>query len=204
MKILPITNDFFRAAKSSTTQTKYKPNFQGRMVDLRRIKREIQLCQDWKGDGVRVEVQDDSDLTNLTGVILGPTATPYEGGIFKLSISLPETYPFHPPKVTFISRVYHPNISSKTGCICLDILKDAWTPVYTLKTTLISIQSLLFDAVPDDPQDAEVARHYKSDRKGFNETAGIILSHFKHSGLGFMREQNLIKRKWRIQPLEGW
>ncbi|KAJ3197404.1 Ubiquitin-conjugating enzyme E2 27 [Irineochytrium annulatum] len=71
----------------------------------------------------------------------------------------------------FITSVYHPNISSQTGAICLDILKDQWSPVLTLKTALISLQSLLSDPAPDDPQDAQVARHYLSDRPGFEATA---------------------------------
>jgi ubiquitin-conjugating enzyme (huntingtin interacting protein 2) len=71
----------------------------------------------------------------------------------------------------FDTKVYHPNISSQTGAICLDILKDNWTPVLTLKTSLISLQSLLFDAQPNDPQDAEVAKHYIADRKSFDATA---------------------------------
>jgi ubiquitin-conjugating enzyme (huntingtin interacting protein 2) len=87
-------------------------------------------------------------------------------------------------------KVYHPNISSASGAICLDILKgmldpffhifpsliarcytDAWTPVLTLRSTLVSLQSLLCSPEPKDPQDAEVAKHYLSDRAGFESTA---------------------------------
>jgi ubiquitin-conjugating enzyme (huntingtin interacting protein 2) len=71
----------------------------------------------------------------------------------------------------FLTKVYHPNISSASGAICLDILKDAWSPVLTLKSTMISLQSLLCSPEPKDPQDAEVAKHYLSDRTGFEETA---------------------------------
>lgn len=67
--------------------------------------------------------------------------------------------------------MYHPNISSASGAICLDILKDAWTPVLTLRSTLVSLQSLLCSPEPKDPQDAEVAKHYMSDKAGFEETA---------------------------------
>ncbi|KAG8841591.1 hypothetical protein FRB96_007313 [Tulasnella sp. 330] len=70
-----------------------------------------------------------------------------------------------------VSKVYHPNISSASGAICLDILKDAWSPVLTLKSTLISLQSLLCSPEPNDPQDAEVAKHYTTSRASFNETA---------------------------------
>ena len=71
----------------------------------------------------------------------------------------------------FITKVYHPNISSASGAICLDILKDAWSPVLTLKSTLISLQSLLCSPEPNDPQDAEVAKHYMTSRSSFEETA---------------------------------
>lgn len=71
----------------------------------------------------------------------------------------------------FITKVYHPNISSASGAICLDILKDAWSPVLTLRSTLISLQSLLCSPEPNDPQDAEVARHYMTSRSSFEETA---------------------------------
>ena len=71
----------------------------------------------------------------------------------------------------FITKVYHPNVSSASGAICLDILKDAWSPVLTLKSTLISLQSLLCSPEPRDPQDAEVAKHYMTSKSSFEETA---------------------------------
>lgn len=86
-------------------------------------------------------------------------------------IVIPESYPFQPVKMKFITKVYHPNVSSASGAICLDILKDAWSPVLTLKSTLISLQSLLCSPEPNDPQDAEVAKHYMTSKASFEETA---------------------------------
>lgn len=71
----------------------------------------------------------------------------------------------------FITRVWHPNVSSASGAICLDVLKDQWSPALTLKTALLSLQALLSSPQPDDPQDAVVARQYLADRATFEATA---------------------------------
>jgi ubiquitin-conjugating enzyme (huntingtin interacting protein 2) len=72
----------------------------------------------------------------------------------------------------FITKVYHPNVSFASGTIFLDILKDAWSPVLALKSTLISLSSLLCPE-PNDPQDAEVAKHYMTSRSSFETLHAI-------------------------------
>ncbi|XP_035728942.1 ubiquitin-conjugating enzyme E2-22 kDa-like isoform X1 [Vespa mandarinia] len=119
---------------------------------------------------IKVELVNDS-FTELKGEIAGPPDTPYEGGNFVLEIKVPETYPFNPPKVRFITKIWHPNISSVTGAICLDILKDQWAAAMTLRTVLLSLQALLSAAEPDDPQDAVVAKQYKEQPDMFRQTA---------------------------------
>ena len=71
----------------------------------------------------------------------------------------------------FDTKVWHPNISSANGAICLDILKNEWSPALTLRTALLSLQALLSCPVPEDPQDAQVAAQYKKDFKAFEKTA---------------------------------
>uniref|UniRef100_A0A9J7ZK48 Ubiquitin-conjugating enzyme E2 K n=2 Tax=Cyprinus carpio TaxID=7962 RepID=A0A9J7ZK48_CYPCA len=115
----------------------------------------------------------DENFTELKGEIAGPPDTPYEGGRYQLEIKIPETYPFNPPKVRFITKIWHPNISSVTGAICLDILKDQWAAAMTLRTVLLSLQALLAAAEPDDPQDAVVANQYKQNPEMFKQTAGL-------------------------------
>jgi ubiquitin-conjugating enzyme (huntingtin interacting protein 2) len=86
-------------------------------------------------------------------------------------IVIPYDYPFKPPKVKFITKVYHPNISSTSGAISLNILQGDWTPALTLHTTLISLQSFLCDPNPYDPLDAEVANQYITLRRCFEDIA---------------------------------
>ncbi|KAF9649421.1 hypothetical protein BDM02DRAFT_3094784 [Thelephora ganbajun] len=137
---------------------------------LRRVNKEITDCKNDKASNVQIELIDNSPF-HLKGTFQGPEDTPYEGGCFDVDIVIPEAYPFQPVKMKFITKVYHPNVSSASGAICLDILKDAWSPVLTLKSTLISLQSLLCSPEPNDPQDAEVAKHYMTSKQSFNDTA---------------------------------
>lgn len=132
--------------------------------------REVVRSQEVADSGVTLSLVND-DLTELAGTIKGPPDTPYEGGIFKLEIKIPETYPFSPPKVRFVTKIWHPNISSVTGAICLDILKDQWAAAMTLRTVLLSLQALLAAPEPDDPQDAVVARQYSDNFAIFKKTA---------------------------------
>ncbi|SPP83229.1 ubiquitin-conjugating enzyme E2-22 kDa-like isoform X2 [Drosophila guanche] len=125
-----------------------------------RIKREFKEVMKSNECHIKIEVANDN-WTELRGEIGGPPETPYEGGNFILEIKLPETYPFNPPKVRFITRIWHPNISSVTGAICLDILKNKWAAGMTMRTVLMSLQALLAAAEPDNPQDAVVAYQYK-------------------------------------------
>ncbi|CAG8770090.1 21590_t:CDS:2, partial [Racocetra persica] len=110
------------------------------------------------------------DLFHWQATIMGPTESPYTGGVFFLAIHFPTDYPFKPPKVNFTTRIYHPNINSN-GSICLDILRDQWSPALTISKVLLSICSMLTDPNPDDPLVPEIAHVYKTDRARYEATA---------------------------------
>lgn len=127
----------------------------------RRLQKEIQDILKDTHSGITVTNPqggpDIIDLTHFKGHFTGPPDTPYEGGSYEIDIRVTSDYPFKPPEMRFITKIWHPNVSSQTGAICLDTLGTAWSPVLTLKSALISLQSLLSSPEPKDPQDAEVA-----------------------------------------------
>jgi ubiquitin-conjugating enzyme E2 D/E len=110
------------------------------------------------------------DLLSWQATIMGPVGSPYQGGVFFLKIQFPLDYPFKPPKCWFTSRIYHPNINANGG-ICLDILKDQWSPALTISKVLLSICSLLTDPNPDDPLVPEIAEVFKEQPATFRSTA---------------------------------
>ena len=135
-----------------------------------RIKKEYLDLQKEKNSNVLVKLVN-NDYRHWKGRIKGPIDTVYQGGVFDVDIIIPDEYPFKPPKMKFDTKIWHPNISSVTGAICLDILKNEWTPALTIRTALISLQALMCEPVPNDPQDAVVAKQYMSDIRLFNQTA---------------------------------
>ena len=119
----------------------------------------------------------ENDLFHWKATIVGPDGTPYHGGIFNLSIHFSPEYPFKSPKINFQTKIYHPNINA-AGQICLDILKDQWSPALTISKVLLSICSLLNDPNPDDPLVSEIANEYKKNKNLFLENAKSWTLHF--------------------------
>eukprot|EP00802_Teleaulax_amphioxeia_P021330 Tamp_21680.p2 GENE.Tamp_21680~~Tamp_21680.p2 ORF type:complete len:148 (+),score=38.27 Tamp_21680:29-472(+) len=136
---------------------------------LKRITKELEdLKRDPPTDCSAGPVGD--DLFHWQATILGPPDSPYQDGCFSLRIQFPPDYPFRPPKLQFTTRIYHPNINEHGG-ICLDILKDQWSPALTINKVLLSVLSLLCDANPNDPLVPEAAHLYQTNRERFNQVA---------------------------------
>ncbi|KAJ6298178.1 hypothetical protein OIU76_019338 [Salix suchowensis] len=150
----------------------------------RRIIKETQRLLSEPAPGISASPSEDN-MRYFNVMILGPTQSPYEGlgswrspstsscgvgGVFKLELFLPEEYPMAAPKVRFLTKIYHPNID-KLGRICLDILKDKWSPALQIRTVLLSIQALLSAPNPDDPLSENIAKHWKTKEAEAVETA---------------------------------
>merc|ERR1712216_492091 len=135
----------------------------------RRIVKETQRLMQEPPPGISATPYEDN-LRYFNVIIAGPQSSPYEGGIFKLELFLPGEYPMVPPKVRFLTKIYHPNID-KLGRICLDILKDNWSPALQIRTVLLSIQALMSAPNPDDPLANDDADHWKSNEAAALEVA---------------------------------
>jgi ubiquitin-protein ligase len=98
------------------------------------------------------------NLYEWVSTIMGPAGSPYSGGVFFLDIHFPQDYPFKPPKVVFRTKIYHCNVNNQ-GQICLDILKDNWSPILTISKVLLSICSLLTDCNPCKLSVSSIERH---------------------------------------------
>ena len=135
----------------------------------RRLQREFdELKKDTKLQG---EMKKNS-VYDWDILMKGPPDSPYENGCFWLNITFSADHPFKPPNVHFKTRIYHPNIN-ETGSICIDILKDKWTPVFSATKIIIALQALLNDPNPHDPLLQDVADLYLNDRDEYNARAKL-------------------------------
>ncbi|MCJ1473348.1 hypothetical protein MMC13_001999 [Lambiella insularis] len=111
-----------------------------------------------------------NDISNLLATFFGFPDTPYEGGIFYIRVSYPRDYPWKPPRIWFLTKIFHPNIDPR-GNICIDTLEDYWTRALDLSTILLMIVSILDHPNPNDPLVPEIAEQYINDRALYDQNA---------------------------------
>ena len=140
------------------------------MAALKRILKEIVDFKKSQPLNIGLLQKNEYDAFNYFAIIIGPDFSPYENGIFYLSICYPTDYPFKPPKCKFITRIFHPNINAN-GSISLDILSDQWSPALTIGKTILSISSLLSRPNFDDILCPEVAALYKKNKYEYYKKA---------------------------------
>ena len=136
----------------------------------KRIKKELEEISKEPPSNCSAGPINHDNIFEWSATILGPSESPYAGGVFKLNIIFNEKYPFKPPKVKFLTRIFHPNINSN-GSICLDILNVNWSPALTITKLLLSISSLLTDPNPNDPLVKSIADMYIHQKEEYNRRA---------------------------------
>eukprot|EP01028_Stygiella_incarcerata_P014220 TRINITY_DN922_c0_g1_i2.p1 TRINITY_DN922_c0_g1~~TRINITY_DN922_c0_g1_i2.p1 ORF type:complete len:176 (+),score=35.70 TRINITY_DN922_c0_g1_i2:335-862(+) len=129
--------------------------------------------------GFDAGLEDDSNLFKWSIFIFGPPDTIYEGGLFKATLEFPEDYPLMPPKMKFISRMWHPNVYPD-GTVCISILhapgddeygyetaQERWLPIHTVETILVSVISMLSSPNDESPANIEAAKEYRQNPEMF-------------------------------------
>ncbi|XP_066545742.1 ubiquitin-conjugating enzyme E2G 1b isoform X1 [Amia ocellicauda] len=120
-------------------------------------------------EGFSAGLIDDDDIYKWEVVIIGPQDTLFEGGFFKAYLTFPYDYPLRPPKMKFITEIWHPNVA-KNGDVCISILhepgedkfgyekpEERWLPIHTVETIMISVISMLADPNSDSPANVDAA-----------------------------------------------
>jgi ubiquitin-conjugating enzyme E2 D/E len=140
------------------------------MTNIKRLTKEFKDIQKDNTPNLSAGPYNENNLFEWGAMIIGPVGTPYEGGIFKLNISIPSGYPLMAPMITFQTKIYHPNINN-VGNICLDILKTKWSPALSISKVLLSICSMMNDPNADDPLNTDAGNLLKTNLSEYNRIA---------------------------------
>eukprot|EP01083_Nonionella_stella_P026990 74244_1 len=161
------SNSNGQSHETSTTNPMRKQNASG----YKRLVQEIQQLLLRPPNGIAACPVEQSDLMAWFAIVYGPPRTPYAGGTFYLHLTFSSRYPFEPPKVVFKTRIYHCNVNTDNGDICLDILNDKYSPVLTVEKILLSVSALLSNANPEDPLVPEIATQLLKDKEAHDARA---------------------------------
>jgi len=141
-----------------------------------RMKFELKQLRSNLPDGIICYQTDANDLCHWEAIIDGPPDSPYEGGRFKVDIGIPERYPFEPPMMKFITKIFHPNVDD-SGRICLSAIqhppKGTWKPALSTVTVLTSLRVLMSEPNPKDPLMADIAELFENNRAAFTKQARV-------------------------------
>jgi ubiquitin-conjugating enzyme E2 S len=141
---------------------------------VKRLAKELTELQGQPCEGIRVFINE-ADLTDIQAEIDGPMSTPYEGGVFRMRLCLGSDFPEAPPKGYFMTKIFHPNVS-KSGDICVNVLKRDWTPEMGLRHVLLIVRCLLIDPNPESALNEEAGKLLLEDYNEYASHAKLMTS----------------------------
>jgi peroxin-4 len=142
------------------------------LAAAKRLRKELHVLRKSPDDSDIVLEVDPDNLLKWKAWLKGPTDTPYETGVFELDIRCGIDYPLAPPTITFVTKIFHPNVNFRTGEICLDILKKEWSPAWGLQASCRAVLALLSDPDADSPLNCDAGNMIRlNDMIAFHTTA---------------------------------
>lgn len=128
--------------------------------------------------GYEVELKDES-TQDFYVTFRGPEGTLYENAVYRVHVELPDQYPFASPSIGFEPfTIFHPNIDERSGSVCLDVINQTWTPLYSLVNVFDTfLPQLLTYPNPSDPLNGEAASMYVKDTKKYEERVKSYVHH---------------------------
>jgi len=118
----------------------------------------------------RFEIVND-DIHHWRAFLTGPPKTPYAGGTFVINFHFPAQYPFKPPKITFATKIYHPNVSLESGEICNDVVNENWGPTLNVRSCAEILKEMMENPQPDHPLEESIANQMRDKPKEFEKAA---------------------------------
>jgi ubiquitin-conjugating enzyme E2 R len=156
---------------------------------LRALALEYKSLQEEPVEGFRVKLLNDDNMFEWSVGIFGPPETLYQGGYFKAIMKFPQDYPYSPPTIRFITKVWHPNVY-ENGDLCISILHppiddpqsgelpcERWNPTQNCRTILLSVISLLNEPNTFSPANVDASvmyRRWRDSNGRDNEYPNII------------------------------
>ncbi|OQS04376.1 ubiquitin-conjugating enzyme E2 [Thraustotheca clavata] len=147
-------------------------------TNVRRLRKEVaELRKSPEADMVLYPLEE--SIVEWKAFITGPVDTPFANRVFELRIMTSPMYPMEPPKMKFLTKIFHPNVHFGDGSICLDILKREWSPAWTLRAACLAVTSLLSDPAADSPLNCDAGNMIRAgDLMAYNTMAAMYTEEF--------------------------
>lgn len=131
-------------------------------------RREMDVMKLMMGD-YKVEMINDG-MNEFYVEFNGPRDSPYQGGVWKIRVELPDAYPYKSPSIGFVNKIFHPNVDEMSGSVCLDVINQTWSPMFDLVNVFeVFLPQLLLYPNPTDPLNGEAAALMMRDRQVYEQ-----------------------------------